>query len=58
MIRRNVPSWMWDYALVHAAKVMQFIPRSTLRGCTGHEEIMGKPPDISEYLDFDFWDLV
>ena len=49
---------MWDYALVHAAEVMQFIPRPGLRGRTGHEEVTGKTPDISEYLNFDFWDLV
>ncbi len=54
----NVPSRMWDYALVHAAKVMQFIPRPGLQGCAGHKEITGKMPDISKYLDFDFWDLV
>ena len=58
MIRKNVPSRMWDYALVHTAEVMQFIPRSRLRGRTGYEEVTGRTPDISEYLDFDFWDLV
>ncbi|KAL7474524.1 hypothetical protein ACHAW6_000494 [Cyclotella cf. meneghiniana] len=58
MVHWNVPSWMWDYALVHASKVMQFIPYLGLQGCTGHEEIIGKMPDISEYLNFNFWDLV
>ena len=58
MVRRNVPSRMWDYALVHSAEIMQFIPRSRLRGRTGYEEVTGNTPDISEYLDFDFWDLV
>ena len=58
MVRKNVPSRMWDYALVHTAEVMQFIPRSRLRGRTGYEEVTGRTPDISEYLDFDFWDLV
>ena len=36
MNRRNDPSLMWDYALVHAAEVMQFIPRPRLWGPTGH----------------------
>ena len=25
---------------------------------TGYEEITGNTPDISEWLDFDFWDMV
>ena len=58
MVRKNVPSRMWDYALVHTAEIMQFIPRPGLRGRTGYEEVTGKTPDVSEYLDFDFWDLV
>ena len=43
MVQKNVPSRAWDFALTHMSKVMQFIPRT---------------PDISEYGDFDFWDLV
>ena len=58
MIRKNVPSRMCDYALVQTAEVMQFIPRARLQGRTGYEEVTGRPQDISEYLDFDFWDLV
>jgi hypothetical protein len=27
-------------------------------GRTGHEEITGETPDISEYMDFDFYDWV
>ncbi|KAL7484489.1 hypothetical protein ACHAW6_010126 [Cyclotella cf. meneghiniana] len=58
MLRRNVPSRMWDYALVHTTEVMQFIPLQRLQGQTGYEEVTGQMPDISKYLDFDFWDLV
>ena len=38
--------------------MMQFIPRNSLQGRTGYEEVTGKTPDISEYCDFDFYDLV
>jgi hypothetical protein len=27
-------------------------------GSTGHEEVSGETPDISEYVDFDFYDWV
>ena len=36
---------------------MQFIPWGRYDR-TGYEMITGKTPDISEYLDFDFYDLV
>jgi hypothetical protein len=58
MVQKNVPSRAWDFALTQMSKVMQLIPRPPLWGRTGYEEVTGKTPDISEYLDFDFWDLV
>jgi hypothetical protein len=58
MIHTNAPKRVWDFALVHTAKLMQFVPRPTLNNRTGYEEVTGTTPDISEFLDFDFWDLV
>ena len=58
MIHKNAPKRVWDFALVHTAKLMQFVPRPTLNNRTGYEEVTGQTPDISEFLDFDFWDLV
>jgi hypothetical protein len=40
------------------AKPMQFLARSSLLGCSGYEEVTGNIPDISEFLDFNFWGLV
>ncbi len=37
---------------------MQFLPHEALRGRTGYEQVTGKTPDISKFLDFDFYDLV
>ena len=37
---------------------MQLLPRNALNGRTAMEEVTGKTPDISEYCDFDFYDLV
>lgn len=56
--RRNVPPRLWDWGIKHHAKLMQFLPRQDLDGRTGYEEVVGCTPDISEYLDFEFYDLV
>ena len=58
MIHKNALKRVWDFALVHTAKLMQFIPQATLNNRAGYEEDTGKKTDISEFLDFDFWDLV
>ena len=43
--------------MVHEAKIMSFLPSSEW-GRTPYEEVTGDTPDISEYLDFDFYDPV
>ena len=55
---KAVPSRLWDFGAKYTAKIMQFLPRNSLNGRTGYEEVTGKTPDISEYCDFDFYDLV
>ena len=57
MITRNVPNRLWCFGIEHQARMMQFIPRGRYER-SGYEMITGKTPDISEYLDFDFYDLV
>ena len=58
MTEKKVPKRLWDYGFKHAAKMMQFVPRQSLGNRTPIEAVTGKTPDISEYLDFDFYDLV
>ena len=53
--RRKVPTRLWDYAMTHIMKLMNMTARGR-NGRTGHEEITGKTPDISEYVDFNFYD--
>ena len=48
---------LWDYALTYEAKMMSLIPTGR-DARTPHEEVTGDTPDISEYLDFDFYDPV
>jgi hypothetical protein len=43
--------------MVHITKLMNFTARGR-NGRTGNEEITGDTPDISEYVDFDFYDWV
>ena len=55
--RKKIPTRLWDYAMVHITKLMNMTARGR-NGRTGHEEITGETPDISEYVDFDFYDWV
>ena len=49
---------VWDFGLKRATKVIQMIPSEKLNGRTPIEKVIGETPDISEYVDFDFYDLV
>jgi hypothetical protein len=57
MITKQVPRRLWDYGLVYESEIMSRMARGP-EGRTGVEEITGDSPDISEWLDFDFYDLV
>lgn len=57
MTAKGAPSRVWDYGLKHQASISNFISRGK-SGRTGYEKLTGETPDISEYCDFDFWDLV
>ena len=57
MIRLRVPARLWDYGLVYEAKIMTRIASSyDLR--TGYERVTGDTCDISEWIDFEFYDLI
>jgi hypothetical protein len=55
--RKNVHRRVWDYALVYDSEILS---RTTRRegDRTGYEKITGETPDISEWLDFGFYDHV
>jgi hypothetical protein len=55
--RKKVPVRLWDYAMVHITKLLNLTARGD-NGRTGQEEVTGETPDISEYVDFDFYDRV
>jgi hypothetical protein len=57
MTKLNVPKRLWDYGYVWEAEILSRTASGPdLR--TGVERITGDTPDISEWLDFSFYDLV
>ena len=58
MASKIFPRRVWDFGLKHAEKVIQMIPSVKLNGRTPIEAVTGETLNISEYLDFDFYDLV
>jgi len=57
MITNNVPARLWDYGLVYEAEIMSRTCRHDGDRC-GLEILTGDTPDISEWIDFTFFDLV
>jgi hypothetical protein len=57
MQKKNVYSWLWDYSLVYEGELLTRMSRGD-DGRSGYEQVTGKTPDISEWLDFEFYDLV
>ena len=53
----NVPARLWDYGLVYIAEIQSLLARGSDQR-PGIERIMGQTVDISEWLDFDFYDRV
>ena len=57
MTARSIPSRLWDYGLVYEAEIISRTCRTNYER-TGIEELTGDTPNIAEWLDFGFYDLV
>ena len=57
MTKKNVPKRLWDFGLVYEGEILSRMSRGRDRRC-GYEEVFGETADISEWLDFEFYDLV
>jgi hypothetical protein len=60
MVRKNVPQRLWDYGLQWVCDIQNRTSNNS-RGLDGRcplERITGETVDISEYLDFGFYDWV
>ncbi|GFH55424.1 hypothetical protein CTEN210_11900 [Chaetoceros tenuissimus] len=55
MVRRNVPAKVWDFGLVWEAEI--YTRTAKPGGRTGIEAVTGETQDISEWLNFEFYDL-
>ena len=53
----QVPARLWDYGLVYIAEVQSLLARGPDQR-PGIEKVMGQTVDISEWLDFSFYDRV
>ena len=58
MVERNVPLRLWCYALEYACELHSIMVPTMYRnrGRSGYEIIFGHTPDISEYVEFGFYD--
>jgi hypothetical protein len=57
MLKSKVPPRLWDYGLVYESNILNRIPRGRHQR-TGIEMVTGETPDISEWIDFEFYDRV
>jgi hypothetical protein len=57
MVTKGVHRQLWDFGCIHQSEIMCRIV-SGRDGRTGIERITGDTPDISEWLDFDLYDLI
>ncbi|TAN87586.1 MAG: hypothetical protein EYR95_16485, partial [Phormidium sp. SL48-SHIP] len=55
--RRQIPNRLWEYGLTWIAETMSLTVRHG-QDRTAREKITGDTPDISEYVDFEFYDWV
>ena len=58
MLKQRVPNHLWDYGICGVCKIMQCTASNSgrLHGRTPLEQLTGETPNISEFLDFSFYD--
>lgn len=58
MHKRNVPLRFWCYAMEYASEIATLMVPGMYRnrGRSGHEITIGSTPDLSEYVEFGFYD--
>jgi hypothetical protein len=57
MQKKNVYSRLWDYGLVYEGEMLTRMSRGD-DSRSGYEQVTGETPDISKWLDFEFYDLL
>ena len=57
MAKKKVPKWLWDFSLVYKSALLCHMARGTGKR-TGYVDVTGQTPNISEWLNFKFYDLI
>ena len=57
MTKKMVPNRLWDFGLIYESKLLSHMTHGDDRR-TGYKVVMGQTPNISEWLDSEFYDLV
>ena len=59
-VKKNIPDRLWDYVINYVCETENLAVNSSRYsdGRTPFEIITGETPDLSEYLDFEFYDWV
>ncbi len=52
LIARNLPTFLWEYAVMHAAYVRERAPTRSLYGKTPYEAWFNEKPDVSHLREF------
>jgi hypothetical protein len=58
MNRHQCPDALWCFGLEYRSDIQELMARNNLEGRTPLEVLTGSTPDISEYTEFDFYQLV
>ena len=58
MVSNNCPRRVWDFGIKHDTKVIHMISTAKINDRTSIEAVTEETPNISDYIDFDFYDLV
>ncbi len=60
MKRRRATKRLWDFAMTYAADIccVTAHPLVALEGCAPYKVVTGNTPDISEWLEFDWYEPI
>jgi hypothetical protein len=60
MTQVKAPKRLWDYCTIYQCEIRNLIahPILQLQGHTPYELVTGRTPDISEYIDYSWYDTI
>ena len=58
MTLNKCPDAFWDFGIQYVLRLRQLLVRSAASGRAPIETITGETPDMSEFMDFDFYQWI